>query len=217
MIRAVIKKELNNQLNAISMEVILDHFNSTVKVEELHYFVNVLKGISSCFGRRDKPEEAPTKIPHAARCLALQIRNLSVVFLENGGSGIEVVAKDLRIGNFWGSTNEKFEKKIEFCLGDFNLREFFSRTGPSSHLIVSSDTSKLFKNPFQEIPPLTRTFHPAWNPYSVEKPLVFFQAFLGKNPAVESRVIVNPILITIRPETASSLVELVGKAAPYIQ
>lgn len=37
---------------------------------------------------------------------------------------------------------------------------------------------------------------------------MFFQAFLDREPssAIDARVLVNPILITIRPETASNMV-----------
>jgi len=58
----VIRKEQNNALSGLSLEIILDHFHSTLKLEEVHYFANVLKGIASCFGRRDKPQEAPVKV-----------------------------------------------------------------------------------------------------------------------------------------------------------
>ena len=65
--------------------------------------------------------------------------------------------------------------------------------------------------------PIPRTFHLNYQPYSVDKPLVYLQAVLGDLPAFDARVVVNPILVTLRPETVSNFVELVSRAMPHIQ
>ena len=97
------------------------------------------------------------------------------------------------------------------------MREFFARTGPSTHCFVDSDTNRVFTSPFKDIKPIERTFHLSYKPYTVEKPLIYFRAMLGDLPAFDATLLVNPIIFDFRPETVTSVVELVSRATPHIQ
>ena len=206
----VIVKKSNNELSALSLEIILDRFQTTLKVEELHYLVSLLKGLSNCFGRRDLPTLPPAPIPHPGRIIGIQVKHLSLVALEGtSGAGVEYFAKNVRVGTFWGPTSREHDKQLEVCVGEAYLREFFKRTGPSAHFILEPDNRRLAKSPLDEIVPIKRTFHHTWPVYEVEKPLLYIRLALGKapdSPAFDGRILVNPLLITIRPETVSSLV-----------
>lgn len=222
-LNVVLKKRLDNQITGVSIHVRIDGLQLLVKMQDVTLLHAILTGLSGAMNRRDSPNPSKSEIPHEVLLAHVEVRDFSLIIVEQkSGHGLEVVGKGIECGMAWPAKMPHYEKSVELCLPFLGVREFSSRSGPTGEWLVQPDRSIPAQNPFSSIRPLQQSLHPKYTPTSYEAQPMFYvkgiNRFPPKKPLFdkEMQAILNPVLVTIKPDSITRLLDFAVASAPYL-